>query len=93
MGRFFVTNDFDGCWHKDKATTYQDVTKKANEIIVSMFEPVDKETKTIELWILVDNFGRIYYTNGNKEVLESYKNSMTDGQNLNLVKLEGALNV
>jgi hypothetical protein len=29
----FENHHFDGCWHKSKAVTYEDTTKRANSLI------------------------------------------------------------
>lgn len=96
MNQFFKPEDFNDCWNRLKAITYQEVAKRANDIIISNFEPMDYKpqegTKTIELWILVDNSSRIWYTDSNRESLESKLDTLTDG-NLKLIKLEGVLNV
>lgn len=42
----------------------------------------------IELWILVDNYGRIYYSSSREEDLKDYTI-----KGLNIIKLEGVLNV
>lgn len=47
----------------------------------------------MNLWILVDNYGRIYYTGYTKELVELRSKDYNFVPNLQIIELKGEINV
>lgn len=53
----FKPQDFEGCWHGLKATTYQDVAKRANELFMKWLQSqafIYGNESDQRLWVLPD---------------------------------------